>query len=83
MPTRTPSDARKKRLAHIVEKYESDSKTMKFMGIPITDLSRKELLAVLCYTNLRLTNMMNRGVMGTAYWMEPETKNTKPNPKGK
>ena len=83
MPTKTTADTRKKRLSHIVEKYEADSKIMKFMGIPITDLSMKDLLAVLCYINLILTNMMNRGVMGTAYWMEPETKNTKPNPKGK
>ena len=59
-----PIPKRENRLAYFVKKYKDESNAMTFMGEPISDLSREQLLAVLCDITHRYTDMLNSPTKG-------------------
>lgn len=59
-----PQTKRKNRLDFLVKKYDSEAEKQTFMGEPITDLSREQLLSVLCDLSHRYTDMLNSPTKG-------------------
>lgn len=53
------SRSRMNRISKLVERYGEKSSTITFMGAPINDLSREQLMAILCYLSEKNTEMLN------------------------
>lgn len=53
------SKSRMNRISKLVERYGEKSSTITFMGAPINDLSREQLMAILCYLSEKNTEMLN------------------------
>jgi len=65
MSTESPvTTTRKRRIERLVEKYGSEAEKQTFMGEPVSDLSREQLLAVLCDLSRRYTDMLNSSTKG-------------------
>ncbi len=57
--TKTEAERRCVRLDRLLDEYKEKAKTLRYMNIPIDDLTREELLALLAYQSESIVKLIS------------------------